>query len=188
MCVNLNVYRTRRKLSGFWSCTKGKGQKVSTHWTLTRDCSRLMQTRHNHPGVPCSADNQPSATKYESRSIFQEANSLTSFLSKFCYISLYVTQNAKQAKIRSWGAIVCGEKSERRCHKEGFRGELPAAPSWAVSDSSMGKNIRRGGWRQEADGLPNYCTSRDPCGIFLVPKKCSDLLFWNISLFIKIHS
>lgn len=39
---------------------------------------------------------------------------------------------------------MCREKAERRCHREGFRGELPWTPSFPVTGSSTEKKQRKG--------------------------------------------
>lgn len=76
---------------------------------------------------------------------------------------------------------MCGEKAERRCHREGFRGEQPWAHSELSQAAAWKRNTRERGWRWEADGLPNYHNCREnPCG-FLgslnLPDLLSEMLF-----------
>lgn len=131
-------------------------------------------------------DYWPSATRCESLSIYQKANSLTSLRSEFCivFLSLSAIQNAKQklkleAEVlvrlsyvgRRQKGDVTGKDAEERC-----LGLLPELSETAACK----RNTREGGERQEADGPPNYYTCRDPCGVFWLPKSTLTYLFTKI--------
>ena len=103
-------------------------------------------------------------------------------------------QNAKQ-KLKLEAEVLvrlmcAGGKAERRSHREGFRGELPGAPSQAVTDSSLEKKIQ--GNRDEGGRLldrPIITPAENPCGFFGFPKsaltyfsKCCFLIHQNTFL------
>lgn len=88
--------------------------------------------------------------------------------------------------------LMCiGGKAERRSHSwGGFRGELPGAPSQAVTDSSLEKkNTREPDEGGRLLHHPIITPAENPCGFFGFPKsaltyfsKCCFLIHQNILL------
>lgn len=147
---------------------KGKRQKGSNSWDPEK---RLLSHTARAQPVPYSTDcYQPAAIKYGWRPIYQEENSLTSLLSKFCIIFPCLLWKCKtEAKIRSWGASVAGvygEKAERRCQRDRFGGGLPRAPFWAVTDSSLEKKYKGRGTEAGSCWSPQLHTCRESLRLY----------------------
>lgn len=176
------------------STQRKRGKKVLAPGILKKACS-LMQ-RNAQPFSSSLFNWLPSAFSHQ---LWTTANlwgrkQPDVSLSKFCIIFPFAVQNAKQ-KLKLEAEVLLRLVHVERRKREDVIGkdseESCLGPLRELSQTGVGERSTKWGGgrgrRLETDSLPNYCTCREslwPLGSLkgLWPT------FWNVSLFIRIHS